>query len=68
MPTKFGLIWIVLRGLKLKKPDITSWVKLGPSQPSLAWFGLAWVGAELSNSNLLALNDLLDQSKSNQTW
>ena len=54
MPTKFGLIWIGLRGLKIpdKKHDVTLhnvtlWVNLGPSQPSLAWFGLAW--AELSN-------------------
>ena len=49
MPTKFGLIWIGLRGLKIpnKKRDMSLRVKLGPSQPSLAWFGLAWT--ELSN-------------------
>ena len=53
MPTKFGLIWVGLRGLKI--PDkktlhyVTLRLKLRPSQPSLAWFGLAWVGAELSN-------------------
>ena len=52
MPTKFGLIWIGLRGLKFPDKNMTSRnvmlrVKLGPSQPSLAWFGLAW--AELSN-------------------
>ena len=56
MPTKFGLIWIGLRGLKIpdKKGDIMSChitlqLKLVPSQPSLAWFGLAWTEAELSH-------------------
>ena len=56
MPTKFGLISIGLRGLKIpdKKRDVTLRyvtlrLKLVPSQPSLAWFGLA--GTELSNSH-----------------
>ena len=50
MPTKFGFIWIGLRGLKIPdKKDyvtlrcMTLQVKLVPSQYSLAWLGLTWV-------------------------
>ena len=53
MPTKFGLIWIGLRGLKIPdkktlQKNVTFPLKLEPSQPSLAW-----VLAELSNSSTL---------------
>jgi hypothetical protein len=58
MPTKFGLIWIGLRGLKIldKKGNVTlrhvtSRLKLGPI--SLFWLGLA--RAELSNMKVLDL-------------
>ena len=47
MPTKFGR----------QQQQPPSRVNIGPSQPSLAWFGLAWTWAELSNwmlSNNLA--------------
>ena len=51
MPTKFGLIWIGVRGLKIpdNKGNITTEVRAISSQLGLVRLGLAWVWAELSN-------------------
>ena len=51
MPTKFGLIWIGLRGLKIpdKKGDITLHYVTTEVRAISAQLSLAWVWAELSN-------------------
>jgi hypothetical protein len=42
-------------------------LKLWPSQPSLAWFGLAWVWAELSNLQQLCYSCFVQHSTGSST-